>query len=76
MAESGADTVSEGTLLERPRMCLPCRSGHHVACDLRVTFQGVEQTCPCHKCHPEPPARCGSCGGFINPLTGECRCSD
>lgn len=24
----------------------------------------------------DQPERCGSCNGVINPLTGECRCSD
>jgi hypothetical protein len=25
---------------------------------------------------PKPPELCTSCGGLINPQTGECRCSD
>jgi hypothetical protein len=25
---------------------------------------------------PKPIERCPSCGGVINPQTGECRCSD
>lgn len=27
-------------------------------------------------CNDAAPRMCDSCGGAINPVTGECRCSD
>lgn len=27
-------------------------------------------------CNGPTPRMCDSCGGAINPITGECRCSD
>lgn len=64
---------------ERPRlrMCEPCRGGKHL-CDLVVVdlAAAAEKPCPCRRCHPPAPERCPSCGGFIDPHTSECRCSD
>lgn len=59
------------------RMCPECREGkHHNCAGFAFNANDEQVPCPCHKCHPPEPERCPSCGGHINPHTGECRCSD
>lgn len=58
------------------RMCPDCRDGKHHCAGFAFDANDKEVPCPCLTCHPPAPERCGSCNAFINPDTGECRCSD
>ncbi len=58
------------------RMCPDCRDGKHMCAGFAFDANDNRVPCPCLTCHPPAPERCGSCSGFINPETGECRCSD
>lgn len=57
----------------RPRMSSPRGQFY---CPHGVLFSLIHQCRPCNGKEDKIVERCNSCDGNINPLTGECLCSD